>query len=40
MNIDISKLINENVGSITFEKEVIVPDELVKTTEVKELKNV
>ena len=40
MIIDISNLINENVGSITFEGEVIVPDELVKTTEVKELKNV
>ena len=38
MNVDISKIMNENAGSINFEGEVKIPEELIKTTEIKKLK--
>lgn len=40
MDIDISKIMNENIGSINFEGKVLIPEELVKTSEIKKLKNV
>lgn len=40
MNLDISKLINGSVGSLTFKSEVNIPLDLVSTTEIKQLKNV
>lgn len=40
MNVDISKIMNENAGSINFEGEVKISEELIKTTEIKKLKNV
>lgn len=40
MKIDISDIINKGVGSINFKGEVVIPEELIKTTEIIRLENV
>lgn len=40
MQIDISKLYNHTLSSINIEQEVIIPEEYLKNTDIKELKNV
>ena len=40
MQIDISKLYNHTLSSINIEQEVTIPEEYLKNTDIKELKNV
>lgn len=40
MKLDINNLINGSVGSLIFNNEVVIPGELIKTTEIRKLKNV